>query len=57
MNDEICVKSQWIRGLTFPFSILLIFVVLVFRTDTYFRILFTSTEIEAPTPVCGNNGL
>lgn len=23
MNDEICVKSQWIRGLTFPFSILL----------------------------------
>ena len=25
MNDEICVKSQWIRGLTFPFSILLIF--------------------------------
>ena len=21
MNDEICVKSQWIHGLTFPFSI------------------------------------
>lgn len=40
MNDEICVKSQWIRGLTFPFSILLIFVILVFRTDTNFRILF-----------------
>lgn len=58
MNDEICVKSQWIHGPDVSIFHSLEFLSYWYSAPTLTSVFFfTSTEIEAPTPVCGNNGL